>query len=173
MTWRCCIMLWSAWMVEVSGFCSSIRGVVMTDGGSAVAGANVSWQNRGVCAPSPPQGTMKCRPPTVTGYTKSANDGNFVIPNLPADTYLVCVYPPAGSLLLSSCAFNPVTVIELGEGEDRAGVRMELRSGSRVVIAVSDPAGAVSTTLFRTGVAIKEGSYYAATYDEKHGGTQS
>lgn len=164
--WRSCLQVWSAWLVVAApGICSSFSGVALTDGGSPVSGATVYWNNQGVCVPSPPFGTPVCSPPTVSGSTETGSDGSFAARDLPADTYTVCVYPPAGSQFLPPCEWGAAVVITLAENEDRIGIQVILRSGSLVVITVKDPMNAASTSFFLPSVIVGSGGYYRANYD--------
>ncbi len=172
--WRSCLQVWGAWlMVAAPGICSSFSGVVLTDGGSPVSGATVRWANQGVCVPSSPHGTPVCYPSTVAGSTKTAPDGIFAARNIPADTYTVCVDPPAGYQLLSSCEWpapgSASATVKLTENEDRTGLQIILRSASLVVITVKDPMNATSMSFFLPGVIVGTGGYYRANYDPNRG----
>jgi len=100
----------------------------------------------------------------------TASDGSFAIKDLPSGTYTVCVYPPAGWLVLSSCEWlahgGLPTIHQLGENQEISGIRIVLRSGSRVAITVEDPMKALADFSLRPFVATAEGSYYLAAYDE-------
>jgi len=167
--WTPWLLVWSAWLlVAAPGICSSFSGVVLTDGGSPVAGAFVYWNNLPVCTPSRPIGTPSCSLPTVTGSTKTAPDGSFAALNLPADSYTVCASPPTGAYQLNSCAWpvtGSISSVKLAENEDRTGVQILLRSGSLVVITVKDPLNALLKSFLLCGAVVGTGGYYGAAYD--------
>lgn len=181
--WRSWYRAWIAWLILATpGLCSSFSGVVVSDTGSPVAGATVSWSNQAVCVPSYPHGTPVCSGPTIAGSTKTASDGSFAALNLAADTYTICAGPPAlpTGYLLDSCTW-PVAgapgLVTLAENEAKSGLQIILRSGSLVVIAVSDPQNAIvtattsfglpasMTNFFRPGCVVGTGGYYGATYN--------
>jgi len=70
-----------------------------------------------------------------------------------------------------------VSLVKLGENEDRTGVQILLRSASRVLITVRDPQNAIvaattsfgipvsSTNFFKPGCVVGTGGYYGANYD--------
>lgn len=165
------LLAWSAWIVTPApSVCSSLSAVVMTEGGGVVPGATILWNGRSVCVPSPPHGTPICVGSTVRGSSKTASDGSFTIKDLLADTYTVCVYPPDGWLLLSSCEWSShggaPAIFQLGEKEELSGIRIVLRSGSRVALTVEDPMKTLADFSFRPFVVTGEGSYYFAAFDD-------
>ena len=167
--WRPWLQVWSAWLLVVApGICSSFSGVVLTDGGSPVPGATVRWNNQAVCTGSYPHGTPVCAPPTIIGSTKTASDGSFAALNLPADSYTVCASAPAETYYLDSCAWpvtGSVSLVKLGENEDRPGIQILLRSASLVVVTVKDPLNALSKSFFSCGAIVGTGGYYGAPYN--------
>ena len=162
--WRPWLQVWSAWLLVASpGICSSFSGVVLTDGGSRVPGATVRWNNPAVCTPSFPHGTPVCAPPTITGSTKTGSDGSFAALNLSADSYTVCASPPAGAYFLDSCAWpvtGSVSLVKLGENEDRTGVQILLRSASRVLITVRDPQNAIVAATTSFGIPVSSTNFF-------------
>src|SRR5439155_26351418 len=114
--------------------------------------------NQFVCVPSILHGTPVCSPPTVSGGTKTGADGSFAARNLSADTYTVCVDPPAPFPLPPSCEWpapgSASPTFKLTENEDRTRLQIVLRSGSLVVITVKDPMSATATSFFLPGVIV-------------------
>jgi hypothetical protein len=168
LNWRASLQVCGAWfMLTAPGMCSSFSGVVLTDNGSPLPGATVTWMNQGVCVPSVPHGTPVCYPPTVSGSTKTDSNGSFSADNLPPDTYTVCAYPPPG-YQLDSCGWpapGSISQITLAQNEDRTGVDITLLTGSLVVLTVNDPLNATSTSFFLPGVIVGTGGYYKANFD--------
>ena len=76
--------------------------------------------------------------------------------DLPAGTYSLCVYPNAANQL-ATCDWigfgetGPIA-IALAENQDLAALKMILRSGSLVVIAVTDTINVLAGSLFLPSV---------------------
>ena len=169
--WRSCLRVWTAWLIMATpGICSSFSGVVLTDGGRPVSGATVSWNNEGVCVPTPPHGTPRCYPSTVAGVTRTGSDGSFACAQSPrGHVHRLCESPRRASTSFLVRMGGPRQRPGKNQADGKRGPGLACESSckaqSLVVITVDDPTNALSTSFFLPGVVVGTGGYFRANYD--------
>jgi hypothetical protein len=110
---------------------ASIKGVIQTEDGTAVAGARVQ--------------VIRTTAPPFNLTLAIAKDGSFTAEGLPAGTYRICPDLP-GPLYLSPCIwFDQNAIVTVKDGQQVDGVSITLRQGSTITVVVRDPAAIMQT----------------------------
>lgn len=104
---------------------ASIKGVIQTEEGTAVAGASVQ--------------IIRTTAPPFNLTLAISKDGSFAAQGLPAGTYRICPDLP-GPLYLSPCIwFDANAIVSVQDGQQVEGVSITLRQGSTITVVVRDP----------------------------------
>src|SRR5436309_10559542 len=99
---------------------ASITGIILGDDGRPLKGAYVVS-------------------PALKGNPRSPTrpDGVFSLTNLPGGTHAICVQVP-GTLYLDPCRWSTPTRVTLAGNQTRAGLKIQLQKGARMLIQLDD-----------------------------------
>src|SRR5206468_7275957 len=77
--------------------------------------------------------------PALKGNPRSPTrpDGVFSLTNLPGGTHAICVQVP-GTLYLDPCRWSTPTRVTLTGNQTRAGLKIQLKKGARMLIQLDD-----------------------------------
>jgi hypothetical protein len=123
--WRVLLCVQLAGTASLVAQTASIKGLIQTEDGTAVTGANVL--------------VIRTTVPPFTSTLVTAQDGSFAAQGLPAGTYRICPDLP-GPLYLSPCIwFDPNAIVTVQDGQEVDGVSITLHQGSIITVVVRDP----------------------------------
>jgi hypothetical protein len=157
----------------------SFSGTVVLDKAVPLAGAKVHYNNiREVGADS--RGKLRPRGRLVSATVVSERDGTFTVRGVPPGTYVLCAFGTQANHLRSCDWGTANAVVNVGAGSAASAVTLDVRTGTTVLLRVSDPAGRIRLqdptginarqTNLGIGVVSTMGHYFANLVE--HSGTQ-